>query len=535
MARQIFFLTSNSLTAWQHDGRALTRMGCFVAADAGLAAFDTYLQRAGHLPALVLTDMVEEDFRIDSVAHTHGGDRAALLARHAARVYRGTGYRHAEVLGRDPHNRRKDEVLFSGLLNPEFADMWLDAMRHHKVPVAGICSLPLLSTELLGRLWDLRKDVLFVTHNAASGLRQSFFAGGRLRFSRLTPVPDEAADDYAGFVHAEIGKTKRYLSNLHLLGRDVVLDVCMLSGAERLADLVRMRESEALTHYELISVEDAARKLGHRGLPDDYRCDELFAAFLARTRARDHYAKPEQRFHHQMHRARQALGGLSVAALVAGVLWSGTQIVDALLYRQETAHTTRLLAEVDHRQSELLERLPASDIAPEDMRASVVCAERLQRERRDPHALLAQLGQALQTQPGLQVETIDWFVSDDANAIGAARDDEDAVAAVSAQAYDDDGNPLDTGTDEPGSGYQIGVLSGRVTPFEGDYGRAHAYIESLLTLLRGSPGVLVAEALSLPLNTASSGRVLGGIGDIERQPEAPFRLRLVMGDTDGRH
>jgi hypothetical protein len=99
MARQIFFLTSNSLTAWQYDGRALTRMGCFVAAEAGLAAFDTYLQQLGSMPALVLTDMVEEDFRIDSVAHTHGGDRAALLARHAARVYRGTGYRHAHSWG----------------------------------------------------------------------------------------------------------------------------------------------------------------------------------------------------------------------------------------------------------------------------------------------------------------------------------------------------------------------------------------------------------------------------------------------------
>lgn len=531
MARQIFILSSNSLTAWQYDDRTLTHMGCFVAAEAGLAAFDTYLQQLGSMPTLVLTDMVEEDFRIDSVAHTHGGDRTALLERHLARVYRGTDYRHAQLLGRDPHNRRKDEVLFSGLLNTEFADMWLDAMRHHKVPVAGICSLPLLSGELLKRLGCKYKDVLLVTQNATSGLRQSFFAGGKLRFSRLTPVPDDVVDDYAAFVHAEIGKTKRYLSNLHLLGRDVVLDVCMLSGGARLDHLERMRETEALTHYELISVGDVAGKLGYRGPLDEYRCDSLFAFLPARSHVRNHYAKASQRFHYQMFRARQALAALSVAAVVAGMLWSGTQIVDALLYRQETERTARLLDEAVQRYAELQARLPHTDVEPQDMRLAVASAVDLGQQRRDPHALLAQLGQALQTQPGLHVEQIEWFVSGDRNALAAEIDREDDAALT--QEYDEDGNPLDTGSEnESASGYQIGILHGHIAPFEGDYGRAHARIEALLDTLRGNHGVLVAEALALPLNTASSGRVLGGVGDAERKAEAPFSLRLVMGDAD---
>lgn len=531
MARQIFFLTSNSLTVWHQHGRSLTRVGCFVAADAGLAAFDDYLQNHGRLPALVLADMVEEDFRIDSVAHTHGGDRAALLARHSARVYRGTGYRHAQVLGRDPHNKRKDEVLFSGLLNPEFADMWLDAMRHHKVPVAGVCSLPLLSVELLKRLRDPRKDVLFVTHSAASGLRQSFFSGGRLRFSRLTPVPDDVADDYAGFVHAEIGKTKRYLSNLHLLGRDVVLDVCLLSGGPHLDALERLRDAQPLTQFELIAVDDALRKLRVRGNGDEYRCDELFAHLAGRSRVRNHYAGPEQRFHHRMHLIRQTLGALSVTAAVAGVLWSGTQIVDGLLYRQEAERTRQLVDQAAARQTELLARLPQTEITPEDMHAAVASAERLQRARHDPHDVLARFGQALHAYPGLRIERLEWFVSDDPGATAAALDSADADAGM--QEYDEDGNPVGASDAAAAGGYQVGVLSGRVLPFAGDYAAAHADIEALLAALRTSPGVRTAEALELPLNTASSGRVLGGVGDTERTPEAPFRLRLVLGDGHG--
>ena len=532
MLCQIFYVTSSSLTAYHYDGRALTRMDGFVAADAGLADFDPYLQHFGQLPTYVLADMVEEDFRIDSVAHTLGRDRRALLERHAARVYRGTEYRHAQVLGRDPHNKRKDNVLFSGLLNPESADLWLDAMRHYRVPVAGIYSLPLLSAELVKKIWDKRKDVLLITHNAASGLRQSFFSAGQLRFSRLTPVPEQLpVSDYAQFMHTEIGKTKRYLSNLHLLGRDVILDVCMLSGGARLEQLEQLRESESLTHYHLLSLHDVATRLRYRNPNSDYLCDGLYAFMAACSRMRNHYAIPARRFHYQMFRARQALAGLCVLASVGGLLWAGTQVVDAQLYQQEITKTAELLSTAETRYGEIQARLPQTDVAPDDMRLAVAAAAQLQQQRHDPHSLLAHLGQALETQPGLQIERIDWFVSADRNAtetiLGA-----DETPAEPVIEYDENGNPVDgTGGGMDGTTtYQIGIVQGRVLPFAGNFSRAHQNIDDLLKPLRGSRGVIAAEALALPLNTATSGRVLGSIGDEAIAQEAPFTLRLVLGD-----
>lgn len=529
MTRQIFYLTSTGLTAYHYDGRALTRLDGFVAADAGLADFDAYLRHFGRLPTYVLTDMVEEDFRIDSVAHALGRDRSALLERHAARVYRGTEYRHAQVLGRDPHNTRKDNVLFSGLLNPESADLWLDAMRHYRVPVAGIYSLPLLSAELLKKIGDKRKDVLLITHTAASGLRQSFFSAGQLRFSRLTPVPEQlAVDDYAQFMHAEIGKTKRYLSNLHLLARDVVLDVCMLSGGARLEQLERMREAEGLTHYHLLALKDVAARLRYGNPDSDYLCDGLYAFMAASTRMRNHYAVPERRFHYQMFRARQALAGLCVLASVGGLLWAGTQVVDAQLYQQEIAKTEALLSTAQTRYGEIQARLPQTDVAPEDMRLAVAAAAQLRQQRHNPHDTLARLGQVLQTEPSLRIEQIDWFVSADRNA------SETSLAADETQTepvieYDENGNPVGGGADDTTT-YQIGIVRGRVQPFAGNFSRAHHNIDALLERLRGGRGVIAAEALELPLNTATSGRVLGSIGDAAIAQEAPFTLRLVLGD-----
>lgn len=531
MLRQIFLLTSTSLTAYQYDGRGLMRMDCFVAADAGLASFDAYLQQLGQAPTYVLTDLVEEDFRIDSVAHVLGRDRTALLDRHSGRLYRGTAFRHAAVLGRDPHNKRKDEVLFSGLLNSEFMDLWLGAMRHHRVPVVGVYSLPLLSGDLVKRLCDKRADVLFVTHNGDSGLRQSFFSRGQLRFSRLTPVPAEQSDaEYAEYVGAEIAKTKRYLSNLHLLGRDVVLDVCVLSAGARLAALSGLDESAALTRFQLVDIATAAQRLRLGDTTDAPFCDELFVRLLARRRAPNHYASGQQRFHYQIFRARQALAVLGLAAAVGGVLWSGTQIVDGLMYRREAADNERLLAIAQQGYSEVESRLPVSDVAPEDMQFAVAAAERLQSQRKNPHTVLARLGQALQADPGLRLERIEWFVSHDPQATTAATHEDQAAAAQFVE-YDAEGNPVEDAGGESGQRYQIGIAHGRVTPFDGDYSGAHGRIDGLLHALRARPDVARAEALELPLNTAVSGRVLGGVGDSESPQDAHFRLRLVLKDA----
>lgn len=527
MLSQIFYISSTGLTAYHYDGRTLTRIDGFVAADAGLADFDPYLQHFGHLPTYVLADMVEEDFRIDSVAHTLGQDRKALLERHAARVYRGTEYRHSQILGRDAHNKRKDEVLFSSLLNSESVDLWLDTMLYYKVPIVGIASLPLLSSELMKKIWTSRNSVLFISHTASSGLRQSYFKDGQLRFSRLTPVVDLSLDKgYAQFVHSEIGKTKRYLSNLHLLARDVTLDVCMISGGDPLTQLEQMRDSETLEHYHLFSLHDVAKRLRYKGPRIDHECDELYAFMVARTRTPNHYASSERRFHYSMFRARQALSGLAVAASVSGLLWAGTQIVDGYMYNQDIAKTNLLLSQADARYGEIQAQLPITDIEPDDMRLAVAAAEQLQQQH-TPHAVLSNLGQALQAHPTLHIKQIEWFVSSNRNAIiSTLANDEVQEAAESA--YDAEGNPIDGGAS--GELYQIGIVQGQVEPFDGDYTRAHHNIEALLAKLRATKDVILAEPLELPLNTATSGRVQGGIGGDAASALAPFTLRLVIGD-----
>jgi hypothetical protein len=280
----------------------------------------------------------------------------------------------------------------------------------------------------------------------------------------------------------------------------------------------------------MVSIADASARIGYRDEHTDYEADELFAFLLAKHHRHNHYASDAQRFHFKMLRARQALAGLCVAASVGGLLWAGTQVVDGMMYRQELAKTTELLTTAEARNNEVQARLPQTEVAPEDMRLAVAAADQLRQQRYNPHDLLARLGQGLQRQSSLRINQIDWFVSSDryAKATTLAADDTQQAVAVE---YDEEGNPLETASAE--GAYQIGIVQGRVQPFEGNFSRAHQHIADLLNTLRTTPGVIAAEALELPLNTATSGRVLGSIGDDSSKLEAPFTLRLVLGANHG--
>lgn len=56
-------------------------LGEFVASEAGLAAFRNVVVRHAHLPALVVVDTVDEDYRSEILPHVQGRARTELLNR----------------------------------------------------------------------------------------------------------------------------------------------------------------------------------------------------------------------------------------------------------------------------------------------------------------------------------------------------------------------------------------------------------------------------------------------------------------------
>ncbi len=524
--RQILLITAAGLRVWHLDRGRLEMAGFFPADAAGQAGFADYLDGVGALDTQVFTDLVEEDFRIEPVAHASGRDRQALLARHGARLFRSTPYRRAEVLGRKADDRRRDEVLFSALTNPEVIDVWLEPLRQRQVPVAGLCSVALLTPSLVTRLRDRKAELLVVSEGCDSGLRQSFVVGGRLRFSRLTPVPSGLTPEaYADFVHAEIGKTKRYLSNLHLLARDRTLETAMPSAGERLAALQAMGQERGLDHYEFLDMNEAAARIGYRGQPLDACADGLFAALLASRPRADHYTLVEDRKRRWRHRAERAAPAVAATALVAAVFWAGLNLFDGLALQAERAATEQRIALAEQHLETVRAALPETEFDPHLMRAAVALAGRLYQERQDPHRALATLGQRLMAHGGLAPRALDWFVSENPDAKTPEFADERLQDAMPELGLDDE--PIEA---EPGTRrrYAISRLEGEVEPFDGNFTRAHQRVQALVEDLGRRPGVFRAAADQLPLNTASDARVAGSLAGEEAVRRARFAVRLVL-------
>ena len=77
MTKRIFFITTGRLRVFHFDGQLSDPIE-FTANEQGLTDFSQYLEHYPSEPVAVLVDVVEEDFREESIPHVFGGDRQAV-------------------------------------------------------------------------------------------------------------------------------------------------------------------------------------------------------------------------------------------------------------------------------------------------------------------------------------------------------------------------------------------------------------------------------------------------------------------------
>ena len=116
-------------------GGRLSKSVVFENNEGGLAAFKEHLAREPNLPAHMIVDAVEEDYRFESLPHSFGSDRGEMITRKLKQHYRNTPYCSARIQGRDPGKRRDDRYLFCALTNPELIAGWQQAIIERELPV----------------------------------------------------------------------------------------------------------------------------------------------------------------------------------------------------------------------------------------------------------------------------------------------------------------------------------------------------------------------------------------------------------------
>ena len=144
MAKHFLYLTNDKLIALIWRGGAIVERDVFNVADAETPEIIAYLARHRDVPTYVVTDLIEEDFRIDTVPHLRGGDQEAILGRKLAQLYRASNFRHAVVQERETEGRRDDRVLYHAITNPDLLKPWLVALERAEAPLEGVFSSAVL-------------------------------------------------------------------------------------------------------------------------------------------------------------------------------------------------------------------------------------------------------------------------------------------------------------------------------------------------------------------------------------------------------
>ena len=396
MTRKLILqLGADRLCCWIWERGLLNCGPCFDATPGGVQGFTAWLAGRRDMPTLMLADLVEEDFQRHLLPHVAGRAGLAMRARRLAQAWRDTPFRSAHLQGRESAGRRDDITLFSALTNPAALTPWLDALEDQQIPLAALYSPALLSSALLPEDARLEPHLLLVTEHG-SGIRQTYFQFGKVRFSRLAQA--------AGSAEQEAERTRQFLAGAHMLPRDLPLRVLALLPLARIAE-PPAASLPALLDWRVLPLEEVAAQ--HR-LAATANPDELLLGLAARSAPPGHYPLgPRQRFY-SLWRTRQALLASSAVLAAASLLWLGSNIAGYVLARghiQELRRETQGF-NVAYRNS--MSTMPPAVDKTANMKAAVQIAQMVARQGPWPQALLSRLSEALERSPQIRLTQLDW-------------------------------------------------------------------------------------------------------------------------------
>ncbi|ARU32575.1 hypothetical protein CAP31_13330 [Sulfuriferula sp. AH1] len=465
-------------------------IGEFVADEEGYQAFFEALGRFRHAKLSILVDGVDEQYHAESLPHVFGAARAQMLARRLRQVSRDSAYAVVWYQGREDDGRRDDRYLFVSLNTLEWAQAWLDLLAQHAVHLALLTTVPLVSHALVRYLSPESAPLLWVTQQSG-GTRLSFFSHNRLLFSRLcTPESSQTADKLA----EEIIKTRYYLTSHQYLPHQSPLAVAVLDTQqdyERLCQILnqdtgldltcQVRASDVLAQRLRVNASDLHR----------YK-DSLHLAALGRYSTAVNLATPAMTLGYRQMQWRRGLYMAAVACLAAAGLAGGYLSYQRDQLAATVQQTQSELGRQQQRYHEILAAMPATPVAPVELKTAVEAAQTLY-SAPQPMTGFAVLSDALAQRPRIAVTRLSW----QAQEVDRRRD-----------------------------GGQALYVDGEVHPFAGDYRAALTDIDGLVAELRRHPRVEAVDVISMPINRDP--KLSLHQSTQTQMTRAAFKLKLVL-------
>ncbi len=515
MEKRIFYITTQGLTIYWSAGKRLHEDRRFEADSAGIDAFTRYAQPHTDIISHVIIDIIEEEYRHDSIPHVHGRDRQAILQRKLAQLFHQTPYRCAELQGRSKFGRRDDQVLFAALTNPERIKPWLTAMDESKIPVAGVYSLSSLTQALFKKLKLRSEHALLITTQQDSTIRQTYLNQRTVKISRTTPLGRHTTSERGDLYQQEAQKNKRYLNRLQLLPQQATLDVYVVCDSSEIAILqTQCPDSDAL-RFHFISMHEVATKIGVSAALNEQRCELIFIHLLTTQVPALDYASNNDRRYYLMHQARKITLAASLLLLLGCIVWSAA----GLLHVEELKQQSKTIAQQTHYLKEgqlhLTSLLPKTEISPTNMETVVTIANTLDHYKSEPQRILVAISQGLKAFEQVQIDEILWS---SATSLSNAQQVDGQIEPAAAQ----------DAASEQSQNYQVAIIRGKLIPFDGNYEDAFQMVSRFVATLRDSERFVSVDATQLPLDIKSSSTLSLASGRDAQKSLAPFEIRAVM-------
>jgi len=509
--RLILYVNGDRQTLYRVDKHTTLKLGSFLAGQAGMHRLRDILLQQQQRPLSILVDLIEEEFRHDSVPHTHGRDRSRMLERQARKLFRGTPFRNSQIIGRSREGRRDDKVLFSALTNPDNLLPLLDLLEETETPLAGIFSLPVISTHLIKLLKAHSENILLITEQPDGGLRETFLRKGQVQFSRLAPIQESSPEEYCRLLDTEVHKTQRYLNTLKLLAPGEPIDVYPIADTPRCEAVAqKCRETEQLKFYP-VDICELATTAGCKNFSETGDTDALFSFLLGNGRWKNHYAQPPHLKRIRGWQGALALRAASWLLAVIGLSWSGMNIIDGRMAALESGQLAESHELISQRYTLLTRELPVQPAQARAMREATALANSLESHPMATRELFEVLGAAFNHHPTLEMRELHWFTSDKIDARQPV-----TLASIDPSA----GLPLPR--------YNVSLVSGALRNFDGSYQRAQAQVDQLVAWLQLQAGIVAVDIERAPLDTRPDAQIQGELDNQRQQDSAAFELRIVM-------
>ena len=518
-SRHILYLTNENVVSLLARGGRIAARKVFPVSGAGQGEFEAHLGGLRRVPVHIVTDLAEEDFRVDTVPHLGSRDQAAVLSRKLSQIFRNTNYRHAIAQGREAEGRRDDRVVYTAITNGEVLRPWVEVLERLEVPVEGIHSSAVFSGRLLAQLKLEFPSTLLVTFTPGDALRQTYFRGGEIKFSRLTPVDLEEGETLGGLVAAEVGRTWQYLDSLRYFQTGDRLEVCVLvHPKDRPAVEPALRDYDQIA-YRLLDMEQVADKLGLKPPPLSSSAEEVLAHLFIQNPGENHFAPPELRRFAVLRHARNAIGMVAGAILAAGLAYGGWNLAGAMQSRQVDLQTERRIMAAQRELEEVLRSMPAQGVGGQTMRDTVAFFSGSLREYPTVSGLLVPISAVLDRFPAIRLTQVAWQAADDDKAMPALVPTVPRVLPslkAVGKAGESGGAPR-TPVDAPDAPFPSGrqsvaILEAMVTVEGVDYRSAIAAVEGFLAAIRAIPGYH-AEIVDSPLDITPRSGIQGKSGE----------------------